>query len=52
LTRALAVYMTDMEVDTAKHSVEDWASTCPDEKNQGCQKYLKFCAAGLDVRLG
>ena len=37
MTRALAGYMTEMEVDTAKCSVEDWARNMGDD-----QKKLQF----------
>ena len=34
LTRALAGFMTEMEADTAKHSVEDWARNMGDDKKK------------------
>jgi hypothetical protein len=34
LTRALAGYMTEMEADTAKRSVEDWARNMGDDKRK------------------
>ena len=34
MTRALAGYMTEMEVDTAKCSVEDWARNMGDDKRK------------------
>jgi hypothetical protein len=34
LTRALAGYMTEMEADTAKSSVEDWARSMGDDKRK------------------
>ena len=37
MTRALAGYMTEMEVDTAKCSVEDWARNMGDDK-----RHLQF----------